>query len=1058
MHKGILPSDFMREARPEQYSDSHEKSAFKLDASALELRLDTLTARNQTHDFEIFCRKLCERVICPNLKPATGPEGGGDSKADTETIAVSDDIATLWYVGEANAARERWAFAFSAKKTWGKKARADVVGLAATSRPYSKVIFVTSQYARAKERAALEDELSGTYGFRVEILDRSWIVEQVIDRDQRDLAVDYLGIGERLPTNRMGSADYARLQRLEALEREIQNPQAYDGMESQRATDALLAAKLSRELERPRFETDGRFERAIRLADQHSPFRQRLEARYQRLWTAFYWFDDIDLLNQEFDTFADLALPSCLSQDLELVANLLQNLINIVIHNHRSASDVKLRERMARLVARLEQLSAEEERPNNALEAKTTLLIIAVNQSFMSHNREALSALWPQFSDILIRAEGLIEYSAERLIQIIEVFGLIAGRNPEYGKLVDKLAEFVSRREGESKSGLILLKRAGQLNFDEDRFEIIRLLGKSTRQLAKKEYTESLVEATYLLAVAYQGAGMLWAARANAMFAISSIVAESEANSEPPASLVPALMLLGWIDVELRLLPELLDTLRLIRSCRKSMPLDEESKVRVDERLEQFDLILASQFINFDLSELQMVAFLPDLLGGLGMTTAQAALLYALGYEKIIAGDPPPEGHSPKDLREFFVTLASQPSGDLAGRPLITGNDGPQRIETRVLGMRVVVRFNGTDTSTLVAEILLTTIDTVFATTLAAHVAAHTERFDISVEEHGGITTPEHEVDDIRMHATLRWPSRISPSSFNMQKQTPDVMTLMACLIFGITCMADDRIALIDRLFQDEALAERISTAVSCGIFHSRAFNGDVPRLATWSEMASTSYQPLDDRPTITHRDLESASEGDAKPNSAETTRGGFPSDHRNLEVRSVIDIPLWEKAGWTGVLFADFGPGAPPVMGLLFENPDAGRQIFTRWRERFGQRDTHGDIHLAILRDLPRHPPSHYATLIIAKIHETSRQRQVVVPARMKILEPNTDLNLSRFLAAYARAGYYGLAPAVIHPSGQPDIITALAILKRQLPIKRIDEIGEGEIEIIARHLLNRS
>src|SRR3546814_15103728 len=84
---------------------------------------------------------------------------------------------------------------------------------------------------------------------------------------------------------------------------------------------------------------------------------------------------------------------------------------------------------------------------------------------------------------------------------------------------------------------------------EEDSFELIRLLGKATRQLAKKEYIESLVESTYVLAVAYRGAGMLWAARASATFAIASILAESDTAGDPPASLVPALMLLGWIDV-----------------------------------------------------------------------------------------------------------------------------------------------------------------------------------------------------------------------------------------------------------------------------------------------------------------------------------------------------------------------------------------------------------------------------------------------------------------------------------------------------------------------------
>ena len=135
----IAPSTFMRQLRPEYYSDTADRTTYQLDAPTLEYHLDTITARNQTHEFEIFCRKLCERTICPNLKPATGPEGGGDSKADTETIPIADEIATFFYVGEPNAGRERWAFAFSAKKKWTEKVRSDVDGIVATQRGYQKI-------------------------------------------------------------------------------------------------------------------------------------------------------------------------------------------------------------------------------------------------------------------------------------------------------------------------------------------------------------------------------------------------------------------------------------------------------------------------------------------------------------------------------------------------------------------------------------------------------------------------------------------------------------------------------------------------------------------------------------------------------------------------------------------------------------------------------------------------------------------------------------------------------------------------------------------------------
>lgn len=102
----ISPSRFMRQLRPEYYSDTEDHVLYVLNAAMLDHHLETITSRNQTHDFELFARKLCERIICPNLRPQTGPEGGGDSKADSETYPVADEISRI-YIGEVNSGRER---------------------------------------------------------------------------------------------------------------------------------------------------------------------------------------------------------------------------------------------------------------------------------------------------------------------------------------------------------------------------------------------------------------------------------------------------------------------------------------------------------------------------------------------------------------------------------------------------------------------------------------------------------------------------------------------------------------------------------------------------------------------------------------------------------------------------------------------------------------------------------------------------------------------------------------------------------------------------------------
>jgi hypothetical protein len=304
--KRLSPSRYMRQRRPEYYSDTASRGAIELDRDAFEYRLHTITSRNETGPFELFCRKLAERTLCPRLRPQTGPEGGGDSKVDTETYAVSDEIAGLTYLAD-HTNGERWGFAFSAKEDWRTKAKSDVAKIAGTDRGYQRIVFITNQFAKSKDRADLEDELSAAHGVAVTIHDRTWIVERIIDDERQDIAFNYLGVGREVERKRQGPNDYSRSQQLDDIEELFKAPERYERIEHQLASEALVAAKLSANLERPRYETAGRYQRAIQLAERHGSFRQKLEARYEDIWTAFWWFDDFQYVVDNYDAFAALA-------------------------------------------------------------------------------------------------------------------------------------------------------------------------------------------------------------------------------------------------------------------------------------------------------------------------------------------------------------------------------------------------------------------------------------------------------------------------------------------------------------------------------------------------------------------------------------------------------------------------------------------------------------------------------------------------------------------------------------------------------------------------------
>ena len=144
----LSPSDLMRARHPDLFSDTIVDEVERLSKPVFEYHLDSLTSRKQEYEFEYFCRKLAEKEICPNLRPQTGPTGGGDSKVDTETYPVAEEIALRWWSGSPAAGAERWAFAFSAKKAWKPKVVSDLKSILSTGRGYTVIYFFSNQFNR----------------------------------------------------------------------------------------------------------------------------------------------------------------------------------------------------------------------------------------------------------------------------------------------------------------------------------------------------------------------------------------------------------------------------------------------------------------------------------------------------------------------------------------------------------------------------------------------------------------------------------------------------------------------------------------------------------------------------------------------------------------------------------------------------------------------------------------------------------------------------------------------------------------------------------------------
>ncbi len=533
----------------------------------------------------------------------------------------------------------------------------------------------------------------------------------------------------------MGPADYSRARQLDEIEKQISKPDAFDGMKYQRVTEALVAAKLSRNMEKPRFETDGRFQRAIRFAAADGLYRQKLEALYEHIWTAFWWFDDFNFLKDSYYAFEEMALKAEHAKNLEFLCNLLQLLFNSILHGHMSREECQLDQRIASIKKVLEPMAINQERPNNALEAQTSLLVIRLNEARLNSNVANLTDIFREFSTVVEKAEGLGEFDVDRLLRMVEVMGQLAGNDPAYNNFFEKIAEFASKRKGEAEGALIRLKRAQSLDFS-DNFEMIRLLGRAAIGLAKKEYSNHLIEALQLLTLAYRSAGLLWAARASCIFLAASLVVQGEEENELPISFVPTMKIWAWLALELRHLPDFLFAIQMLNGAAAMLPLTEESKAKVQQDIFELGMALGSKFLNTDEAELRKLEKIPDILEALGLSMPRIALLYSLGYIDALRSDGSlPSSETDEGVNHLFSSLASQPIANQLHGLFTLNTESEQTLSTSILGMTIEITVTGSTPSILVAEVVLGSLEAFFATTLEQRISPHTEKLHITVVE-----------------------------------------------------------------------------------------------------------------------------------------------------------------------------------------------------------------------------------------------------------------------------------------------------------------------------------
>lgn len=1054
----------LKTRRPECFSDTSVEEITELDRSLLEFHLSSLTSRSQETDFERFARRLCEYEICPNLLPQTGPTGGGDSKVDSETYPVADSLVFAWFTGLGReASHERWGFAFSAKSDWRSKVQSDIAKIAGTARAYTKAFFVSNQAVPDRKRAVVEDGLRTKYGMDVRILDRTWILDRVFAAHHEKLAVNELGVtGLSRSEVTKGPLDVKREKALAEVEERIRESLQAGMSRGALVDDALRAANLARNLERPRTEIEGLFKRAERLAREFGSSRQNVEVAYQWAWTLYGWLEDYRAFGEQYGVVQDRAKGSRNVFDLERLTTLWFALQGAVGCGILEMQSVSFSTRTDALVMELNRFKEYEDRPSATLQAETLLLIVQLVQRL--NVRDPPDDLLRGLQEVALRSKGLFGFSLKPLVEYLTLIGPSLEGLTAYDDLFETIVQVVSTRDSEITAARLLLERGEhQLSYGHP-IKAIVSLGRALGRLHKDETRHLLVRALYLCGCAYDEIGLPWAARGTLLSAASIATDDFWRYGDVTPYQAACYRRLKRVELRLGRLPHILAWHELDVVLRQEL-VERGYDTALLSQEPEFDALFIRLLLRSDFQDLWALQKLPDALDRLGLDVQADALLYALGHKERLETVCKKLGEDP----DVFASRGWRIKADISlpERPVLY--DQPTvALHSRVLGCRINAKCMNDPPCVEVAESFLAALEGFLATCAIDRAIAREPEFSVEVREcengKDPITISVEEQGGRPQLVILC--QTFDPHNMPAERQNAvreAVFEAVATTLEQIVEFKDEERDL-ESLFRDERVSERaIAFTSTFGWQVNVLGNSPKTRLTSWFSEKDTVYtvrrvgpwQPVE----VATSNMEN---GDIT-----WTNPGYGSEpglgshnlrsHEQLEIDSLIRVRLWDRAGWVGLAFLTYQANIEtPVVALIFRNQEAGRKIFEYWRQELGGNDERKRLRLTFVRGIDKAHPDAYRVVIGSNpTMLPSSTRYFSSANRIHQMNSTSAENLLRFIRSHAAVGTFRLAPAYAPPgfdgSQAPLLEMEISITMDHFHVRNAWEIGLGDMDSVA-------
>lgn len=983
------PNSYYREVHPEFFSDTVVHYETPLTSELFDYKMSILSTKKMQSDFESFIVAVAKRLITPNIKPQTGPDGGGDGKVDAETYEVSDDISDKWIATEETAlGKEYWAFAISCKKEWKSKVTSDIEKIVNTNRGYTKALFFTSQFVKSSTRAETEEKLSERFGIKVEIYDANWLSDAVFNNGCLQIALDTLAFSDeyKRKTISIGAKDKLRKERLDKIENSILRH--IEGLNTEYIDELLETCILSRALERPKTEVEARFKRAIRECNAHGSKQQMYNIVYEHAWTSFFWYEDIEAVRCDYNTLKSFLEELCNVTRIEKFTNILNNIVNSVKAGMISEDFIKSE---INYIYNLEKKLKKDSNHNSSL---LYLQIYIHEQYIIEHvdDKEELNNAIKEIKPLLIESASHLEISIEAHYKIIKMLSSFVGENKDLEILIDEIADIIAERRSKAEAARVRLERAEDHMNGKRWLAAVKQLGFCVYAFEQESCMTELIRSSGYMGIALNSLGLYYSAEAFLVKSASLLLQDFFHSGRVDHLLVTILQKLCSIELKIGRIVMYFNWFELLMVISQNSQYNKEPSFMESCHLD--DAAWACRLAISNCYE-SSIAKLPDIFERLGMYTSSEFLKYALGYPEDVDDKCLPV------IKEIYESaeLHEQPVFEQFYDKLNISTVGVAYAKTTVRNFTITVTYENSPQTQHVVEIFLASIESFMATFEILDFVVVDEQISVKL----AFTDKSTEV--VYIEENNKYELYINREEFD-DKQFWECFVKF---ILSLLCQNAVSRTSIESMIETRQHGERLMDRVSVLLHSTDAFNNILGktykyRLEDWIKDSDKVY-PL--------KRVDANLENVVLGNKIQSTVTSY-------KINS--NMNLWKNAEWTGCAFIqDENRCRPAILGLAFRNLDKGKVLVREWNSAI-------KVKIYIVKGIDANHPSWYRVCIAPDItsRNASKKRFITTFCKKHIMTPSSTRNLNCFEEQYRKFGGCWLMACHINETNTIDMPTS--------------------------------